>query len=109
MGYGTARLKPVPAGLPRLFRRSRSRAAPHPDATGRFPADSLLFAGRRGARRPVVWVERSETHRACRGSGRGRAYGERALEGEFVAAPGALRHAQEQLVERDAPPDQALL
>src|SRR5258705_9613693 len=44
-----------------------------------------------------------------RSSGRGRAYGERVLEGEFVAAAGALRDAEKQLVERDAPLDQALL
>src|SRR5712671_4361780 len=44
-----------------------------------------------------------------RSSGRGRAYGERVLEGELVAAAGALRHAEKQLVERNAPLDQALL
>src|SRR5258705_11772271 len=44
-----------------------------------------------------------------RSSGRGRAYGERVLKRELVAAAGALRHAQKELVERDAPLDQALL
>ena len=66
MGYGTARRKPVPAGMPRLFRRSRTGGASH-DAAGRFPVDSLLFTGPRGARWRVGWVERSETHRACCG------------------------------------------
>src|SRR5712675_694371 len=170
MGYGTARRKPVPAGMPRLFRRSRTCGASH-DAAGKFPADSLLFTGKRGARRPVGWVEPSglafgkpkdrlrETHptflartphgeerraatrlehlvvrsarsarlepwAACAALARRPSFetrpsaapqdevvrvGKRALKREFVAAAGALRHAQEQLVERDAPLDQALL
>ena len=53
MGYGTARRKPVPAGLPRLFRRSRSRGASD-DAAGKFPADSLLFTGPRVLNREFI-------------------------------------------------------
>src|SRR5258705_7800186 len=167
MGYGTARRKPVPAGLPRLFRRSRTCGASH-EAAGKFPVDSLLFTGPRGAphgppsRGWVVFsllftrrrglegefvpapalsryrgsfhlchlMVRSARKRASRtmgrwlrarpspvlrdaafgrSSGRGRASGERVLEGELVAAAGALRDAEKQLVERDAPLDQALL
>src|SRR5712675_1324597 len=78
MGYGTARRKPVPAGMPRLFRRSRTCGASH-DAAGRFPADSLLFTGKAGgAHGPPSrgWVVFSLLFTRRRG-----------LEGECVPAP----------------------
>src|SRR3978361_352735 len=99
MGNGTARRQPVPAGLPRLFRRSRTCGASH-DAAGKFPADSLLFTGKRAGTALSLRGPSFETA-LCASSGRGRAYGERVLKREFVAAAGALRHAQKQLVERD--------